>query len=142
MSARAPELHWHLERLWRTGAPRYDGAWGMVVLNAMGFRCGYVHLPDGHPWMGLDPANVPADAHGGINFAGAYPADQLDNGDGVPPGWWIGFDCGHYGDAPEPEVWPHPEEYALLWGDGHIWTTDEVADMVEFLAGQVWGAER
>jgi hypothetical protein len=58
----------------------------------MGFRLGYVKLPIGHPWRKpiaeLEYVNV----HGDITFSG----ELYDDGN-----WWIGFDCGHYTDAPD-----------------------------------------
>jgi hypothetical protein len=44
------------------------------------------------------------DVHGGLTYAGA----GIDSDYPVPSkGWWFGFDCAHYGDAPveDPEGW-------------------------------------
>ena len=52
--------------------------------------CGYVDLPAGHPWVGLDLAWSAPEAlsvHGGITY-------QEQNAGGVR----IGFDCAHSGD--------------------------------------------
>ena len=75
--------------------------------NSMGVWCGYIGLPAGHPWAGLnDPAR--ACVHGGVTYAQedllSTPADASD--------WYLGFDCGHFGDfmpsfvAVEPGVDP------------------------------------
>lgn len=56
-----------------------------------GSWCGYIELPDSHPWSGLSQEEVPAEAHGGITFAGRRSA--------MGDGWFIGFDCGHGGDV-------------------------------------------
>jgi hypothetical protein len=75
----------------------------MTVHNGIGYRCGYVRLPAGHPWHGLDDndANQDARAHGGITFA----EPDLDCGKGgADDAWWLGFDCGHSGDAPDPAL--------------------------------------
>lgn len=54
-----------------------------------GHLCGYVHIPEGHPWRGIDSCDDRSldDAHklvhGGLTFA---------------DGERIGFDCAHYGD--------------------------------------------
>lgn len=99
--------------LWQDEPDRVDwrdDATGLPCLalrNAtLGHWCGYVGLPPGHPWHGKgyeDLLSLPA--HGGVNFV-----SKCDEGEGpdrvchVPlPGepddvWWIGFDCGHYGD--------------------------------------------
>lgn len=64
-----------------------------VAYNNLGFRVGYVRLPSGHPWSGLYYDDIPAKVHGGLTYG-----DRHDNF----PGTWIGFDCGHAGDAPDP----------------------------------------
>jgi hypothetical protein len=70
---------------------------------ALGIWCGYVGVPEGHPWFGVDADRIDADVHGGLTFAGMCD-------EGVPaaeaichvpaPGepehlYWLGFDCGH-----------------------------------------------
>jgi hypothetical protein len=77
----------------------------VVTHNGMGYRCGYVRIPPGHPWYGrarrgLRPI-VPV--HGGITYVELGKAGD----DGVPDdGWWIGFDAGHaeLDDGPDPEL--------------------------------------
>jgi hypothetical protein len=63
-----------------------------VTHNGMGYRCGYLRVPAGHPWHGKDES-LELGVHGGVTFA------RADTQDGT---WWIGFDCAHYGDAPDP----------------------------------------
>jgi hypothetical protein len=77
----------------------HEGFEWTTVHNGIGYRCGYVRIPLGHPWHGksyedevIDSINV----HGGITFAEAhvpYGEPGEDNG------WWLGFDCAHLGDA-------------------------------------------
>ena len=52
--------------------------------------CGYVALPECHPWWGRDLFEVPAIVHGGCAFSGPSPDASVD--------WWIGFDCAHFSD--------------------------------------------
>lgn len=93
-----------------------------VTRTSMGFRCGYVRVPAGHPWHGktvnqlsLLPKHYPM-AHGGINFSDA----DKDCGGGPDDGWWIGFDCQHVGDLPDLEIADqHYKEYARLIFGGH-----------------------
>lgn len=118
-----PRDRFTLERLWQTRA----GPWAMIVLNPVGFRHAYVRLPEG---TSVEDARL-IPVHGGQNFGGPYPAGQLENGDGVPDGDWIGWDFGHFQDLPEKDRWLHATG-GVPWpvrGDAtfHLWTTDEVA---------------
>ena len=129
----------------------YKGYRCVTTFTDMGFRCGYVGIPEGHPLYGKEISSqikvtmkelcedeemnqidnrgiwtilgLPQDeddrvtlgsyflVHGGITFAGGginshHPIDS--------DLWWLGFDCGHYGDCPD---------YDLLektWGDTEI----------------------
>lgn len=56
---------------------------------------GYVHVPAGHPWHGLDYADIDDDVtvHGGLTYSAAG---------------WIGFDTLHAGDH-----WPGAPTYGL-----------------------------
>jgi hypothetical protein len=75
----------------------------MVIHNTYGYRCGYVRIPKTHPWYG--ESEPPVDVHGGITFSEFdVPCDK----GGADDGWWLGFDCAHGGDAPDPEL---PSEY-------------------------------
>ena len=69
----------------------YMGYHYVVTFNAMGIRCGYVEIPEDHPYYDIDNYDeIPIDCHGGLTFAG----DRFDDGK-----YYIGFDCGHAGDA-------------------------------------------
>lgn len=72
-----------------------------VVHNDIGYRCGYVKVEAGHPWHGKDWDKIDCEVHGGITFA---RADQPCDKGGLDNGWWVGFDCAHSGDAPDPEL--------------------------------------
>lgn len=55
----------------------------------MGHWCGYVLIPQGHPWHGKEMEQIEAECHGGITHSKAgYLKD----------GWSVGFDCAHSGD--------------------------------------------
>jgi hypothetical protein len=85
---------------WRTEA----GLPALIQRGPIGALCGYVAVPPGHPWHGLERTDVPDEAHdaswGGVNYA-ARCAGSICH---VPePGepddvWWLGFDAGHYND--------------------------------------------
>jgi hypothetical protein len=81
-----------------------------VRADGTGAWCGYVGVPPGHPWHGMDAADVPASVHGGLTYsapcAGGHGGDDYAVCHTPEPGrpdnvWWVGFDCGHGLD-----VWP------------------------------------
>ncbi len=80
------------------------------VMNCLAHRCGYVRIPKGHPWHGITdqllqfgkwgdngyivkPAGI--DVHGGLTFSDTDTSDSS---------WWVGFDCNHSFDMPDPEL--------------------------------------
>jgi hypothetical protein len=84
----------------------------LMVRNPRGGHwCGYVGVPKGHPWHGLDYTASPeldaVEVHGGLTFASRcqHPEDEatgvchvVEDGDDDDV-WWLGFDCAHYGDC-------------------------------------------
>jgi hypothetical protein len=107
-----------------------------VVLEVPWF-CGYVRLPDHHPWhdkgYGSDlcghdgcyqhSPESQIDVHGGITFDGRPH--------GETKGFWYGFDCAHAGDFVDYEI------PGLSPRDGHHWTVDEVKAECSRLAKQL-----
>lgn len=71
----------------------------IVRHKSMGFLCGYVSVPEGHPWFkqGYDEVRGAGgeyvECHGGLTYADSSPPQGEDEGN-----WWLGFDCGHYED--------------------------------------------
>lgn len=67
--------------------------------------CGYVGVPQGHPYHGKDYKDVDVDVHGSLTFSdGCSQGDEAvsichkveaGESDSV---WWLGFDCHHYKD--------------------------------------------
>jgi len=80
-----------------------DGFEWEVTANRIGYRCGYVRIPPGHPWhgKGYDDVDPCPDVHGGLTFA--EPDTDCGTG-GEDNAWWLGFDCAHCGDAPDPSL--------------------------------------
>jgi hypothetical protein len=63
----------------------------------IGILCGYVAIPEGHPWHREVGEHSDVDVHGGITYArdhAPHSGRRLD----VLGAWWIGFDTGHAGD--------------------------------------------
>lgn len=58
-----------------------------VRRKQLGFWCGYLYLPQGHPDFGKWYDAVEVGVHGGLTYA------ELE-GDA----WCFGFDCGHFDD--------------------------------------------
>lgn len=134
-----------IKKDWTTRA----GLRAVIVMNSLGFHCGYVGVPPGHPLHGVDywqtspalgdtPGSV-FEAHGGITFAG--------NGKGEYPVksdlWWFGYDCGHAGDSPSPELIAEMEaEYPgqpFMWSpaEGVFRDLDYCTTQCESLAKQI-----
>jgi hypothetical protein len=116
----------------------------LILRNRFGALCGYVGLPPGHPWHGLDYEDIDADPHGDLTFAGpcdpgAAPEDGICHvpGPGRPDDlWWVGFDCAHWCDL-------HPRAVQLgdAWPvDGHYRTVAYVGREVTRLACQALNA--
>jgi hypothetical protein len=57
-----------------------------------GHLCGYVDLPEDHPWFGKGYDDIEVEIHGGLTYAEPRKSDDEDNL------YTIGFDCAHYGD--------------------------------------------
>lgn len=115
-----------------------------ITSNRMGYRCGYVRIPPGHPWHGKDYDDVIPypDVHGGLTFA--QPDTDCGKG-GDDNAWWLGFDCAHYMDAPDPLL-PGFERSGyhehLLSSHGTVRTTSYVAGECRRLAEQAAEAAR
>jgi hypothetical protein len=80
------------ENILATG--EHEGFKWLVGHNTLGYRVGYITVPADHPWHGKGYDDINADVHGGLTYAEA----------GTEGEWWIGFDCAHAGDAPDPDL--------------------------------------
>jgi hypothetical protein len=58
-----------------------------------GYACGYVGVPEGHPWYKKDYDDIDVDVHGGLTWSDDHVGN--DAPDGL---WWVGFDTAHYND--------------------------------------------
>lgn len=106
-----------------------------VTSNRLGFRCGYVRVPPGHPWHGKGYHDVDAEVHGGLSFA---EADEHCGKGGPDDAWWLGFDCAHAFDAPDPSLpgYPYSPDYPVIGSYGTIRTTGYVSDECRRLIDQ------
>lgn len=123
--------------------------WEVTKNEHLGFRCGYVRIPPGHPWHGKDYSDEAlwaVDVHGGLTFAA--PDTHCGKG-GDDDAWWLGFDCGHVGDAKDRALLDS-EAIAMeiemeragvsLRGHGVIRSTEYVASECQRLAEQAVSA--
>jgi len=71
-----------------------------VLRNLQGAWCGYVGVPESHPYFGKDYNDVDVVVHHGLTYAGkcSPPICHVPSA-GLPDNvWWLGFDCHHYLD--------------------------------------------
>ena len=121
----------------------FSGLDYLIVGLSIGHRCGYVRVPEDHPWHDatheMDPMLSKVRVHGGLTFCGS-----LDQAKGT----WLGFDCAHAGDARDPSLYDDEQraiqaEYPWpTFGDETIRTTAYVRDECEHLAEQIAEANR
>ncbi len=64
--------------------------------DRVGHLCGYIGVPQGHPWYGKDYDDVECEVHGGLTY-GSESDDEYPCPLPVKV-WWFGFDCGHLYD--------------------------------------------
>lgn len=67
-----------------------------VIFHPLGHRCGYVKVPFWHPVYEKNYDEIDIKCHGGITYT-----DHSLLGKTHTSGWWIGFDCAHFGDIPD-----------------------------------------
>lgn len=68
-----------------------------ILRNQIGCWCGYVGIPESHPYFGKDYNDIPVDVHGGITYADKCdpPICHIPE-KGMPENvWWLGFDTAH-----------------------------------------------
>lgn len=73
----------------------------LIVRNGWGVWCGYVGVPEEHPYYKVNYNDVPnLLVHGGLTYSDVCRGHICH----IPePGfpdkvWWLGFDCGHWND--------------------------------------------
>lgn len=81
----------------------------LIKRNGGGALCGYVGVPEGHPWFRREYDEVVPrpEVHGGLTYSDRCQedGDQAETICHIPePGepdnvWWLGFHCGHWNDV-------------------------------------------
>lgn len=119
----------------------YEGLDCLIVRGPGGALCGYVGVPESHPYFEKNYDTDPVwkmKCHGGLTFSDfCHETDDPSKhichekecaaNDRV---WWLGFDCAHYGDiAPKDDI---------AWrSDGTYSSFNYVKREVEYLARQL-----
>jgi hypothetical protein len=79
----------------------------LIHRGPSGALCGYVGVPESHPYFGMDYDALPdsLDVHGGLTFSDSCHGNEEGRGICHPKEgaanesvWWFGFDCAHLGD--------------------------------------------
>lgn len=84
----------------------YLGYSCVVMRHRMGHWCGYVQLPDGHPWVTSPDNGHESRVHGGVTIVSKLPM--------IGEGTWAGFDCAHSTDH-----LPAMEAFMKKFNPGH-----------------------
>lgn len=121
---------------------KHKGLAIVVKATDMGHRCGYVGVPEGHPLHGVNydkAEDMGITAHGGLTYSDGCGDDGMWHLGFDRGMWYLGFDCAHFGDAPDPDIvadeWmPYAKR---LFGEGHVWTFEEVKAECERLAESI-----
>lgn len=80
----------------------HQGYYWTIAYNGMGFLCGYVLLRVDHPMYHNNIEEI-IEVHGGITYDSPDPPHSFVQPRIPVVGRWIGFDCAHLGDAPDPK---------------------------------------
>lgn len=118
----------------------YRGHDCLVVFTHWGVRNGYVSVSEDKKYTDYD-----INCHGGLSFSG-----ELPYGYGQKEKFYIGFDCGHYGDdhdfdtayeyglidAETRDI--REEEFSYLQGGG-VWSLEYVEDQCKYIVDQLEG---
>lgn len=74
----------------------------VIIGQKMGHRCGYIEIPADHKYYCVEYDDVNIEVHGGWTYSeytyNNYPTEASSKS------WWIGFDCGHFGDTKDLEL--------------------------------------
>lgn len=120
----------------------------VVLLLAIGHRCGYVGVPKEHPLYNVDEMNCLSDfsCHGGLTYSGGGENSSYPISSDL---WWFGFDCAHCGDEPDwnSTLKAFPEQYNQIYqqkmigkmfhSEWKIRTTEYVENECKALAEQL-----
>lgn len=87
----------------------YKGFPCVVLFMPMGYRCGYVGLPENNKYYKKKYDDIPIDCHCGLTYSEPGLFGQNDNDT-----WWIRFDCGHFFDGIDKDTFNKLYEKEML----------------------------
>lgn len=116
----------------------YRGYEWAITFEPDGHRCGYVGIPENHPFFEKDEKTFNfIKCHGGVNFTGhSKPGFSSDD-------WLVGFSCAHFPmDAIDLEgikryFGLRSTESSISRTSGHVWTVEEVEDELKSMIDQI-----
>ena len=99
------------------------GVYKWKILSHGTHPCGYVSVPENHPFYGKNCSEIEGDieVHGGLTFSGKMKGSD---------DYWFGWDYAHAGD--------HTYISGLLFSTEKSWTTQEIADECFDVIKQFW----
>jgi hypothetical protein len=121
-----------------------DYEW-VIIFEQDGHRCGYVGIPEEHPFYEKSEEELPnISCHGGISITSHGNAGFSSDD------WLIGFDCAHYpldaidltsisryfGDKALDDIKCSPSMFEYRT-KGHAWTADEVEEECKSIINQI-----
>jgi hypothetical protein len=107
---------------------RHSGFECMTRKTDMGIPCGYVGIPESHPYHGRHYNTIEdIEVHGGLTFSGYWQGIERIL-------WWLGFDCGHAWDIDNlPYTVPTPP-YVFKSNKSQEYVEAETRSLAEQLA--------
>ncbi len=115
----------------------------LIVRGPVGALCGYVGIPNTHPYYGKDYNRLSLDVHGGLTFADKCQPHEDNKGicHIAPPEeddvWWLGFDCAHHMDVVPGLLREYSSMMPKLFSGNTYRNFDYVTKQCEFLAEQL-----
>ena len=98
----------------------------LILRQYLGHLCGYAKVPLEHIWHNVNYLDIDwmhyidIPVHGRLTFSGAIPREA---------GWWVGFDCGHFGD-----LIPYQPDLGGIYRDMN-YVQSELEKLVDFMLG-------
>ena len=72
----------------------------IVRHHRLGHLCGYIGVPQEHPFYGVNYDDIDIEAHGGLTYSdeGSGLGKKVEQFEVNEQLWFLGFDCAHFND--------------------------------------------